>query len=153
MVTCPRCGASRGDGDRFCEDCGAPLGRCPSCGEPVTPGKPFCRSCGQQLSDPAPPPPAVLSHADALEISHESIRWAWPLAARAACDLADTATTTDLLAMLDRYRPGQLAPVQRAEAAETAIAEARGIAGRLGCQPLLDRATNMAPARPPAQAA
>jgi len=54
MVTCPRCGASRGDGDRFCEDCGAPLGRCPSCGEPVTAGKPFCRSCGHQLSDLAP---------------------------------------------------------------------------------------------------
>src|SRR5262252_2838104 len=54
VVTCPRCGASRGDGDRFCEDCGAPLGRCPSCGEPVTPGKPFCRSCGQQLSDQPP---------------------------------------------------------------------------------------------------
>ena len=27
MVTCPRCGTSRGDSDRFCADCGAPLGR------------------------------------------------------------------------------------------------------------------------------
>jgi hypothetical protein len=54
MVTCPQCGASRGDGDRFCEDCGAPLGRCPSCGEPITPGKPFCRFCGHQLADLAP---------------------------------------------------------------------------------------------------
>ena len=59
-----------GDGDRFCEDCGAPLGRCPSCGEPVTPG-------------------------------------------------------------------------------ETAIAEARDIATRLRCQPRLDRAANLTPARPP----
>jgi len=50
-----------GDGDRFCEDCGAPLGRCPSCGERVTPGKPFCRSCGQQLSDRAPPQPVRAS--------------------------------------------------------------------------------------------
>ena len=56
MVTCPRCGASRGDADRFCEDCGAPLGRCSSCGEPVTPGKPFCRSCGHQLFDLVPAP-------------------------------------------------------------------------------------------------
>jgi hypothetical protein len=57
----------------------------------------------------------ALGHAAALGISHEFLRWAWPLAARAACDLADTATTTGLLAMLDGYRPGQLAPMLRAE--------------------------------------
>jgi len=57
---------------------------------------------------------AVLGHA-ALSISHEYLRWAWPLAARAAHDLADTATTTELLAQLDGYQPGQLAPMQRAE--------------------------------------
>jgi class 3 adenylate cyclase/tetratricopeptide (TPR) repeat protein len=54
VVTCPQCGTSRGDGDRFCEDCGAPLGRCPSCGEPVSPGKPFCRSCGAGLAGAGP---------------------------------------------------------------------------------------------------
>jgi hypothetical protein len=37
------------------------------------------------------------------------------LAARAAHDLADTATTRDLLALLDGYPPGCLAPMQRAE--------------------------------------
>jgi tetratricopeptide (TPR) repeat protein len=150
---------------------------------------------------------AVLSHAGALEISHESVRWAWPLAARAAHDLTDTATTTELLALLDGYQPGQLVPMQRAErdlararlaasdggpdpsaaftaaitglrqhstpyhlahglleraeyltrlgddeAAETAISEARDIATRLRCQPLLDRAASLTPARPPAQA-
>ena len=58
---------------------------------------------------------AALDHAAALGISHEYLRWAWPLAARAAHDLADTATTGDLLALLDGYRPGQLAPMQRAE--------------------------------------
>ena len=47
VVTCPRCGASRGDGDRFCADCGAPLGRCPSCRESASPGKRFCPSCGR----------------------------------------------------------------------------------------------------------
>ena len=57
----------------------------------------------------------VLDHAGALGISHEYLRWAWPLAARAAHDLADTATTGELLALLDGYRPGQLAPMQRAE--------------------------------------
>src|SRR5580704_17351439 len=49
VVMCPRCGASRGDGDRFCADCGAPLGGCPSCGEPVVPGQRFCRACGCEL--------------------------------------------------------------------------------------------------------
>jgi hypothetical protein len=58
---------------------------------------------------------AALDHAAALGISAEEIRWAWPLAARAAHDLADTNTTRSLLALLDGYRPGQLAPMQRAE--------------------------------------
>ena len=135
--------------------------------------------------------------------AHEYLRWAWPLAARAAHDLADTATTAELLALLDGYRPGQLAPMQRAErdlararlaaaggdpdsgpafaaaitglrqhstpyhlahglldhaghllrlddddAAGAAIGEARDIAQRLGCQPLLDRAADLSPAEP-----
>jgi len=58
---------------------------------------------------------SVLGHVGARDISHESVRWAWPLAARTACHLADTATATDLLALLDGYQPGQLAPMQRAE--------------------------------------
>ena len=49
-----------------------------------------------------------------LGISHEHLRWAWALAARTPCDPADTATT-DVLALLDGYQPGQLAPMQRAE--------------------------------------
>src|ERR1700723_3343596 len=47
---CPRCGASRGDGDRFCADCGTPLGRCPSCGEPTSQGHRFCPACGYALA-------------------------------------------------------------------------------------------------------
>ena len=57
----------------------------------------------------------ALDHAGILGISAEDIRWAWPLAARAAHDLADTATETRLLAVLEGYRPGRLAPMQRAE--------------------------------------
>ena len=139
-----------------------------------------------------------------MGISHEDLRWAWPLAARAAWDLADTATTAGLLALLDGYPAGQLAPMQRAErdlararlatagagpdaggaawtaataglrqhstpyhlahglldhaqhlshlgddqAAAAAASEAAGIAQRLGCQPLLDRADTIQPARP-----
>jgi class 3 adenylate cyclase/predicted ATPase len=146
---------------------------------------------------------AALDHAGVLGISAEDLRWAWPLAARAAHDLADSATETELLALLDGYRPGRLAPMLRAErdlararlaaarsdsdagpafaaavaalrqrstpyhlahglldhaghllrtgdteAAGAAISEARGIAQRLGCQPLLDRADTTQPARP-----
>src|SRR5580704_9968805 len=54
VVTCPRCGASRGDGDRFCADCGAPLGRCPSCGELASQGHRFCPSCGSPLAAARP---------------------------------------------------------------------------------------------------
>ena len=54
MVTCPQCGASRGDSDRFCADCGAPLGRCPSCGEPTSQGHRFCPACGHALAGAVP---------------------------------------------------------------------------------------------------
>jgi len=145
---------------------------------------------------------AALDQAGALGIGHEYLRWAWPLAARAAHDLADTATIRELLALLDACPPGRLAPMQRAErdlararlaardgkpsapelfaaaiaslrerstpyhlahglldyaqhvdseAAEAAIREARDIAVRQRCQPLLDRAADLTPARPPAQ--
>jgi class 3 adenylate cyclase/predicted ATPase len=146
---------------------------------------------------------SVLGHAGALGISHEYLRWAWPLAARAAYDLADTSTADGPLAMLDEYQPGNLAPMLRAErglararltaadagpdtgaafaaaiaglrqhstpyhlahglldhaarllradddeAAQAAIGEARVIAQRLRCQPLLDRAELIHPAEP-----
>jgi hypothetical protein len=146
---------------------------------------------------------SVLDHAGALGISHELLRWAWPLAARTACDLHDAAAIGQLLALLDSYRPGHLAPTQRAErdlvcarlaadgdpaagqsfaaairslrelstpyhlahglldhagyltrlgdadAAMAATGEALDIAGHLRCQPLLDRAASITPAKSP----
>jgi class 3 adenylate cyclase/tetratricopeptide (TPR) repeat protein len=70
----------------------------------------------------------VLDHATVLGISHEYLRWTWPLAVRAAHDLADTAITADLLALLDGYRPGHLAPMLRAERdlARARLADADG---------------------------
>jgi class 3 adenylate cyclase/tetratricopeptide (TPR) repeat protein len=143
---------------------------------------------------------AILAHAEAIGISAVAQRWAWPLAARSAHELRDNAAARDLLALLDSYPPGYLAPMLRAErdlvharlaaddgdgdgsaaaaftaaikslrelstpyhlahglldqaqylaaaddAALTALAEAREIAGRLRCQPLLDRADALAP--------
>jgi hypothetical protein len=143
---------------------------------------------------------AVLEHAGALGIDSEFVRWAWPLAARAAHDLHDNATARELLTLLDSHQPGHLAPMLRAErdlararlavgdgnpaaaaafaaaisrlrelstpyhlahglldhaeylmhtgdaeAGTAAVQEARDIAGRLRCQPLLDRAAILAP--------
>jgi len=58
---------------------------------------------------------AALDYAVTLGIGHECGRWAWPLAARAAWDLADAQAAAELLALLDGYRPGQLVPMLRAE--------------------------------------
>jgi tetratricopeptide (TPR) repeat protein len=138
---------------------------------------------------------ASLTQAHAVGLSHGDLIWAWPLAARAAHELGDVAATQELLALLDSYQPGHIAPRLRAErdlararqlarggeqgvpaafaaaivglrergtpyhlahglldyaelhirrgdaqAAAQAIDEARAIARRLRCQPLLDRA-------------
>ena len=146
---------------------------------------------------------AVLAHVGALGISHETVRWAWPLAARAAHDLQDTATVGELLTLLDSGQPGHLAPMLRAErdlararlaaydgdpaataafasamaslrelstpyhlghglldhaqhltclhdaeAASLALGEARDIASRLRCLPLLDRTDAIERAKP-----
>ena len=153
---------------------------------------------------------AALDEAGALGISHEALHWAWPLAARSAHELNDTSATSELIALLDAYKPGRITPMQRAErdlararlaardgdpaaaasfaaaitglrelstpyhlahglldyaqhlaglhdadaadAAQAATGEARDIARNLRCQPLLDRAANMTPAKSPAQA-
>jgi hypothetical protein len=58
---------------------------------------------------------ATLAYADVLGVTHEATRWAWPLAARAAWELDDAATTEELLAMLDALQPGRLPPMLRAE--------------------------------------
>ena len=144
---------------------------------------------------------ATLADVGALGISFETLRWAWPLAARTAYELHDTAATGELVALLDSCQPGHLAPMLRAErrlvrvrladsdgdqtatasfaaaisslrelstpyhlahglldyaeyvmrkgeeeAAAAAIGEARSIAERLRCQPLLERAAGLTPA-------
>ena len=148
----------------------------------------------------------ALAYVDALGIRHECLRWAWPLAARAAYELRDAAVVRELLSLLDSYPIGHVAPMLRAErdllrarlpardgdptaavslagavrglrelstpyhlahglldhaqylilhdpeAGETAVSEARDIAARLRCQPLLDRAAGLTSARPPVQA-
>jgi hypothetical protein len=57
----------------------------------------------------------VLGHSEALGIGSEGARWAWPLAARAAHQLADRAALFELLALLDACQPGEIAAVLSAE--------------------------------------
>jgi tetratricopeptide (TPR) repeat protein len=58
---------------------------------------------------------ATLAYADVLGVTHEATRWAWPLGARASWELGESATTQELLAMLDVLQPGRLPPMLRAE--------------------------------------
>ena len=57
----------------------------------------------------------ALAHAGAVGVSHDALRWAWPLAVRTAWDLGDTQAVREQLAMIDALQPGQLTPMLRAE--------------------------------------
>jgi class 3 adenylate cyclase/tetratricopeptide (TPR) repeat protein len=58
---------------------------------------------------------AVLAVREELGLSFETMRWAWPLAARAARRLGRSDALDELAAMLDAHPVGHLAPVLRAE--------------------------------------
>jgi class 3 adenylate cyclase/tetratricopeptide (TPR) repeat protein len=75
----------------------------------------FTAAARRQPADALRHARAALGHKDALGISSESLRWAWPLAARAAFELQDAAAARDLLALLDSHQPGHIAPMLRAE--------------------------------------
>ena len=61
MSRCARCGASLGEGHRFCGNCGARAGGCPACGEPIIAGHRFCHACGHALAELASASPAAAS--------------------------------------------------------------------------------------------
>jgi class 3 adenylate cyclase/tetratricopeptide (TPR) repeat protein len=58
---------------------------------------------------------AVIALTPTLGISHEYLRWAWPLAARTAHALGNADTVAELLALLDAHPDGHLPPLLRAE--------------------------------------
>ena len=70
----------------------------------------FAAAAGRQPPDALRHARTIVAHAEATGISSVAPRWAWPLAARCAYELADTATVRELLALLDSYQPGYLAP-------------------------------------------
>jgi len=56
-MNCSSCGRANPEDARFCEQCGAALGRaCPRCGLAVAAGSRFCRRCGADLAGLAAPP-------------------------------------------------------------------------------------------------
>lgn len=152
-MRCGQCGALVGEGYRFCEDCGAPVGVCPACGESATPGKRFCHSCGSALFEPASAPAAAAPLPVSTGPGEE------PVAERRMCSMLFCDVG---FALLDAHQPRHLASVLRAErdlvlarlaardgetaAAASCVDEARTIGSRLACRSPLDRAAAMAPA-------
>ena len=57
----------------------------------------------------------VVAYASALGMTHELVRWAWPLAVRSAYELRDAVATGELIALADSCPAGQLPPLIRAE--------------------------------------
>ncbi len=158
----------------------------------------FTAAARHQLADALCHARSALAHVSALGISHECLRWGWPLAARSALELGDIETVSELLDLLDSFPRGYVAPMLRgeadlvrarladgrvdpdapasfvsaiaslrahstpyhlahglldhagqllragdADAAAGVMGEARDIASRLRCQPLLDRAVDL----------
>ncbi len=68
-----------------------------------------------QLEDALRHARVVLSYADTVGMTADSIRWAWPLAARMAADLGDMTAHDELLSTVDARQPGQLSPLLWAE--------------------------------------
>lgn len=51
-VVCPRCKTKNPQGQNFCKQCGAKLGRtCPKCGNSIDSDSKFCPHCGSSIAD------------------------------------------------------------------------------------------------------
>jgi predicted nucleic acid-binding Zn ribbon protein len=60
-MRCANCEAEIPDGEKFCPQCGVPIGiveRCPHCGAALLPGEQFCGECGREVRPAAPAPGA-----------------------------------------------------------------------------------------------
>jgi len=75
----------------------------------------FLAESRRQLPDALRHARVVVAQAATTGIGSVFVRWAWPLAARAAHELGEASAVRDLLAELDTYQPGYLVPMLRAE--------------------------------------
>ena len=67
-MKCPKCQFDNREGAKFCEECGAELGRkCPRCSAEVGLRAKFCADCGYELAAPpvVPPSPSPASYTSA----------------------------------------------------------------------------------------
>jgi predicted amidophosphoribosyltransferase len=129
-VGCGRCGANLEEGDRFCGHCGVPVDGCPACGAPVIARHRYCRACGAALVEVTPAPSAAAAATFATVIG----------------SLREQSTAYHLAhGLLDHA--AHLLRMDKDEAAAVALGQAVGIAERLRCRPLLDRAETIQPAR------
>ena len=56
VVVCPACKTQCAAGAKFCNNCGAKLGKqMPQCGAEIPPGSRFCGACGAPLSSQGAP--------------------------------------------------------------------------------------------------
>jgi class 3 adenylate cyclase/tetratricopeptide (TPR) repeat protein len=57
----------------------------------------------------------LMERIESLGIGAETVRWAWPLAARIATELDDAEAVNQLISLIDAYPRGHLPPILRAE--------------------------------------
>lgn len=80
----------------------------------------------------------VLEMSDAVGIAGDSVRWAWPLAARAARALGDEPALDAVLAVLDAHPVGHRPPILQAERRLVVALRAVGDGGALAAESLPD---------------
>lgn len=76
----------------------------------------------------------VLEASGRIGVRHDTVRWAWPVAARLAADLGHVEVLDELIAFIDAQQPGHLPPQLRAERelADARRADLEGEAGAAG---------------------